>query len=173
MGFADDMKELEGAFKEAMEEPRQTGDFGPELKDGQHQAMVVEAKVTQRSSDDHWQFYLKFQNQEGSIRKWSDLDHEIGLKIAAQDVALLGYDGELAGLEKACERGKFLNLVCGIGVKTTPGQDRDFRNVYVNRCMGLAEDPSMFELSAEAAAAAPVSGAPVASAPPADDDIPF
>jgi hypothetical protein len=140
------------------------GEFGPQIPDGQHQAMIVDAGVNQRQSDDHWQFYLKLQNRLGSVRKWSDLDHEIGAQVAKGDLAKLGYDDKPSKLAEHAH--EFIGLVCDIGVKTKPGESRDFTNVYINRVHGKAQDPSMFEVSAEAQEPA---FAPSAS----DDDIPF
>lgn len=174
MGFAEDMTELETAWDEAPKE-REAGDFGPMLKDGQHQVMVVEADVRQRDSDEHWQLYLKFQNKEGAVRKWSDLDHEVGLRVARQDAAMLAYDGPLPGLEAACS--SFVGLVCDINVKTKSGTERDFTNVYLNRCAGQASDQTMFAIDPDVQAAYEAqqgdgTAAPAAT-PGADDDIPF
>lgn len=175
MGFAEDVAELETAWDEAPQE-REGGDFGPLIPDGQTQAMVLEADVRQRESDEHWQFYLKFQNRSGTVRKWSDLDHEVGLRVARQDAAMLGYAGALPGLEAAAK--EMVGLVCDIAVKTKAGNERDFTNVYLNRCQGQAADRATFDVDPEilanhqAAEGAPA-GATAAAGIDASDDIPF
>lgn len=179
MGFAEDMAELESDWDEAPTD-RPAGTGGPMMPDGQHQAMVVEATVSQRESDDHWQLYFKFQNRRGVVRKWSDLDHEVGLRVAKQDAAMLGYEGKLPGLEDALSG--FVGLVCNIAVKTKPGNERDFTNVYINGCVGKAEDTALFDIDPDlleqytANQAQGDGGAPGAQTVPtagADDDIPF
>jgi hypothetical protein len=150
MGFAEDMAELEQEWKDAPTD-RPGGTGGPMLPDGQHQAMIVEANVEQRQSDEHWQLFMKFQNRQGVVRKWSDLDHEVGLRVAKADVALLGYEGNLAGLEAACK--SFIGLVCNIAVKTKPGTERDFTNVYINACVGQAANRETFDIDPEVMAA--------------------
>lgn len=170
MGFAEDMAELEAAWDEAPAESP-GGEYGPELKDGEHQVLLVAADVRQRQSDDHWQLYFKFQNRSGSIRKWSDLDHEVGLKVAKADAVRLGFpeDGKLPALEAACAG--FVGQVCDIRVKTTPGNERDFKNVYLNAVHGPAADPSTFDLDPSLVGTG--DAAPAASTSAADDDIPF
>jgi hypothetical protein len=173
MGFAEDMAELENEWAEAPTE-RPGGGGGPMLPDGQHQAMIVEANVEQRQSDEHWQLFMKFQNRQGVVRKWSDLDHEVGLRVAKADVALLGYEGDLAGLETACK--SFIGLVCNIAVKTKPGTERDFTNVYLNACVGQAANRESFDIDPDVLAAyAEQQGqeTPAGTSAAADDDIPF
>lgn len=137
MGFADDMAELDGEFEAAKEKPRLGG--GAMLRDGRHQVIIREARIEHDSQNDRYSMVWQFTNQEGSVRKFFNLDHEVGREIAAQDTALVGYKGKLSGLQEACEEEFFIGLVCEIGIKTKPGADRDYTNVYVNRCMGKGD----------------------------------
>lgn len=156
MGFEDDFKELDEEWTEAQANPSR-----PQMMpDGKHQAQVVESRVEQQD-DGRWTWVVKFKNEEGSIRKFHNLDHEVGRRIAAEDAALMGYTGPLSGLEKACMAGEFDDLICEINIKPSKkqGADRDFKDIYVNRILGKGEP-----LAADEAAPTGVG---------LDDDIPF
>jgi len=155
MSFQDEMEQFDEQWEE---DKTRSGVLG----DGSYQAAITEARIEQ---DDNGRFswMLRFQAKEGSIRKWSNLDHEVGRSIAAQDAKRLGYEGKLSGLEEACESEFFLNLVCEIAVKTKPGSgDRDYTNVYINRVLGKGNAE---EYEPAEAGATTGSGS--------DDDIPF
>lgn len=135
---------------------------GQILPDGDYQARVVESRVEKSDLYDEWQLMFKFWdiNGQGSIRCWDNIQQETGMSIAKSRLARLGYDVEergITGLREACEAGEFIDLICDIKVKTTPGETKDFKNVYVNRCYGKAGDE----------------GVPAGSAGDPDDDIPF
>lgn len=168
MGFADDMEGFDEEFEEAKDKPRPGGAGGPMLKDGRHQAIIKEARIEHDSQNDRYSMVWQFGNKSGSIRKFFNLDHQVGREIAAQDAAMVGYEGKLSGLEEACESEFFIGLVCEIGIKTKPGDERDYTNVYVNRCLGRGDldDYAM----ADGGAVEP--GSVAASVVP-DDDIPF
>lgn len=165
MGFAEDMAAHEESWQSGQDNPRGPG--GNRLPDGKHQAMIAESRVEKSNDGERWQFTLKFINPQGQVHKWQNLDNETGIEIAAQDAALLGYTGPLSGLEEACASGMFDDLVCGINVKTKPGNERDFVNVYLNTCLGKADNPSDFQPTGEGSSefAAATAGS--------DDDIPF
>lgn len=126
---------------------------GGQLGDGKYQAQIVEARVEENNGLYSW--VINFQSPDGRIRKWYNLDHEVGRRIAAQDLSKFGYNGKLSELETPCEEGFFIGLMCAITVKTKPGEDRDYVNVYLDRVLGKGDLPDE---------AAPASQ---------DDDIPF
>lgn len=165
MGFADEMEAFDDEFEEAKDKPRPGGSGGPMLKDGRHQAIIAEARIEHDQQGDRYSMVWQFRNKNGSIRKFFNLDHEVGREIAAQDSALVGYEGKLSGLQAACEEEFFIGLVCEIGVKTKPGTERDYTNVYVNRCLGQGDLADYEPAEGEAVAA----GQSVTD----DDDIPF
>lgn len=157
MGFKDDMEGMDEEWQEAQANPSK-----PQmLPHGKHQVQVVESRVEQQD-DQRWTWVVKFRNEEGSIRKFNNLDHEVGRRIAAEDAALMGYTGPLSGLEEACMAGTFDDLICEINVQPSKkqGADRDFVNIYVNRVLGKGEP-----MAAEEAAVADPSAT--------GDDIPF
>lgn len=139
--FADEMRQYDSEWAEAAAEPRRQGQM---LPDGPHQAIIDEARVEQQK-DGRWTWNIKFQNQKGSIRKFQNLDHEVGRDIAAKDAVILGYDGPLSELEKVCQTGFFLDLLCDIKVVRKPGDTRDFVDIYVNRCLGKAATPDDYK----------------------------
>lgn len=152
--FEDEMAEYQEEWAEAQDSAGERG----MLPDGDYQARITESRV-EKSSWDEWQLYLKYEDLggAGSIRSWDSLQHEVGRSIAAERTKKLGYEGEITGLEAACEAGEFVDLVVDIRVKTKAGDTKDFKQVYVNRCYG--------KVGGE--------GVPEASATPTDDDIPF
>lgn len=167
--FVSDMQQLDGEWADF--EPREsTGDFGPQLGAGQHQALLVDIAIRQRQSDEHWQLYLKWQNRYGSIRAWRDLDHEVGRSIAMNDLAMLGFEGQSwAEAQAAVDGGQLSNQVCAINVKITPGDTRDFTDVYLNGVSGPPDDASFFDVDASLGGGGGGADFPAAS----DDDIPF
>jgi hypothetical protein len=110
---------------------------GSLLPDGSHQVIVRESRIEE--PDWGWQFVLKFGNNDGVITKWQNLDNDVGRKIALTDARMLGYEGPLSGLRAACESGQFLDKLCEINIKTTAGDTRDFKNIYLNRVLGVVE----------------------------------
>lgn len=156
MGFKDEMEQYDEQWEEDAAKP--AGQW-KRLGDGQHQVQITESRVEHDDTSDTYTWITKFQNQEGSIRKWYNLDNEVGRSIAAQDSKMLGYEGKLSGLLEWVEAEDPLWMLCEIGVKTKPGDTRDYTNVYLNRVLGKAE-PQDFGQAAEPANLA-------------DDDIPF
>jgi len=157
VGFADDMKELDEEWNDAQANPSQ-----PRMIMGKAQAQVVECRVEQQE-DERWTWVIKFKNTDGTVRKFGNLDHEVGRRIAAEDAALMGYTGPLSGLEEACMSGMFDDLICEINVVETkkPGAERDYINVYINRVLGKGEPMSADEVD------------PAAVGSATGDDIPF
>lgn len=160
MGFKDEMEQHD----EAWEVDRESGGL---LPDGDYPgAIITESRLDHDDSDNTYTWVVRWEAEysiqssdkliKGGIRKFYNLDHEVGRSIAAQDSKRLGFDGKLSELEDANEREEFIGLLCDIVVKTKPGETRDFKNVYINRVLG--KDP-------EAVTAAAASGV--------DDDIPF
>ena len=161
MSFASDMESFDEEFEAAKDKPRPGGVI---LPDGRHQAIITEARIEHDSVGDRYSMVWQFRNKQGQVRKFFNLDHEVGREIAAQDAALLGYEGKLSGLEEACESEFFIGIVCEIGIKTKPGADRDYTNVYVNRCLGQGDlDDYVTEQTEDTPARSSV----------VDDDIPF
>lgn len=161
MGFADEMEQFDDQWDEDREKERPGF---VTLRDGKHQVLCTEAKIIE-NDDSTYTWQLAFQNKDGSIRKWNNLDHEVGRSVAAQDAKMMGYDGKMSGLEEACESGVFNDLIVEINVKTRAGDERDFTNVYINRVLGKG-DPADFAQQTESEEIS--SGSSVA-----DDDIPF
>lgn len=163
--FADEMRQYDEEWATAAATPRTQGQM---LPDGPHQAIIDEARIEQQR-DGRWTWNIKFQNKLGSIRKFQNLDHEVGRDIAAKDAVLLGYDGPLSELQTACESGMFLDLLCDIKVKRKPGAEREFVDIYVNRCLGKAASPEDYKPVGAADADPGTQGQPDYT----DDDIPF
>lgn len=172
MGFADDMEQFDEEFEEAKDKPRPSGKYGPILPDGKHQAMILEARIEHdtQNNNDRYSMVWQFGNKDGGIRKFFNLDHEVGREIAAQDAALCGYGGKLSGLQAACEEEFFIGLVCEIGIKTKAGGDRDYANTYVNRCLGQGTMEDFTWVGSEDGTAAVGAGSASVTD---DDDIPF
>lgn len=152
-GFAEEMAAHDEEFQSQMD---QSGT----LPDGPHTATISENVLSQ--SDFGWSLMLRFQSEDGSIRKWYNLEDEEKRGWAAQDMRRLGYDRKLSELDQACENNYFIGLVCEIAVKTKPGTERDYTNVYVNRVLGRGNTSAL----------ATASATPGGATPP-DDDIPF
>ena len=168
MGFEEEMAELDEEWSESASKPRTGGNM---LPIGKHQVGVAESRVEQQE-DGRWTWVIKMKNEDGSIRKFQNLDHEVGRDIAAGDAAIMGYsegseaavahglNGKLSHLQKACEAGIFDDLVLDINIQPSKkqGNDRDFVNIYINRCLGKGE---------------PVAADDFAPTGAMDDDIPF
>jgi len=157
VSFEDEMAQYDEQWEEDKERPTPG-----QLPDGKYQAAVNECRI-EKDDDGTYTWYIKFQNQEGAVRKWTNLDHEVGRSVAAKDAKIMGFEGKLSGLNAACEEGLFNDLICEIVVKTKPGNERDFTNVYINRVLGKG-DPNDFEPAAVEAGAGTSA---------TDDDIPF
>jgi hypothetical protein len=147
-GFAEEMAEFDDEFQADMQK-------SGTLSDGKYTATITENVLEE--SDQGWSLMFRFTSPEGSIRKWWDLSDPERRPWCAQDMKRLGYDGKLSELDEAVDRGDFLDLVCEIVVKTKAGTERDYTNVYINRCLGKAD----------------TAGAAASSQGVADDDIPF
>lgn len=159
MSFKDDMKEFDTQWETDKNAPR-----GGRLPDGPHQTIITESRIEKRQSDGAYSWMTKFKKSEGSIRKWANLEHEVGRSIAAQDAAMMGYEGVLSDLEDWLTGEGPIGLVCEINVKTKPGSgDRDFTDVYLNRVLGKG-DIENFGGAGEREPGEPGSS---------DDDIPF
>lgn len=160
MGFEDEMSQFDDAWAEDAEKPR----GGVMLEDGPHQVIITESRVEEQDQDYTW--VIKFVNKAGSIRKWSNLGHEVGRSIAASDSRMMGYEGNASGFKAWVESEGPIHLVCEIRVKTTPGTERDFKNVYVNKVLGVGNIEDFTLAEGEVATAAGTKAVD-------DDDIPF
>lgn len=167
MGFKDEVSEHEDEWNDAQANPRPAGSGIQMLKDGPHQVLITEARIEQ--INDRWVWLIQFANREGGVRKYGNLDHEVGRRIAAEDAALLGYTGPLSGLEDACESEMFIGLVCDIRKRTKPGAERDFVDVFINNVHEEKSTPEVFGVN-ENGASAEESYIPAGRV---DDDIPF
>jgi hypothetical protein len=162
MGFADEMQEFDEETAAAAE-ANAAKRGGPLLPDGKHQAQIHEFRIDR--GEDEWVIMAKFVNSEGSARKWYNLGNEVGRSIALEDAQMLGYESDrLSQIETWIESEAPIGLICDIAVKTKPGKERDFTNVYVNRVLGKAELQNFVPSSDVSDDAFPAA---------ADDDIPF
>lgn len=139
--FEEEMAGFEEEWVEAQAEAGQA----VMLEDGDYQARITESRVEE--GEYGWQLMLKYTDlQTGrSIRSWDGFDSEVKRRITASRAKILGYEGTAAGLKEAVEGGAFIDLVCDIRVKTTEGDTKSFRNVYVNRCYGKIGDDGVPE----------------------------
>jgi hypothetical protein len=168
VGFADEFEEFDDQF----ESDKEAGT----LPDGTYgMARVTEARMEHDEETDQWTMVWKFESEyadannnlvQGSIRKWwNDIgnpDNAQGRQFLAKDMKRVGYEGKLSGLQDACESEQFIGLEVEIAVKTKPGRERDYTNVYINR------------LSPGAVSAGGPEFVPTgAGSSAADDDIPF
>lgn len=160
--FAEEMAEFDEEWETNAAEPRRQVGM---LKDGRHQVIIDEARV--EKVNDRWVWNVKFQNKEGTIRKFGNLDHEVGRDIAAKDAKILGYTGKMSALEEACQSGFFIDLVVEIGVRRKQGTEREFIDIFVNRCLGKG-NPEEYKPTSDAE-----SGATAGVGEGVDDDIPF
>lgn len=141
------------------------------LPDGAYEAVITEAAVEETS----WgatQLTLVFQadypygneTRTGKVTKWLTIDSEqmadeerrkMLVGMLKRDLQTLGYDGKPSGLENRA--GEFVGAKVEITVKTKQGQERTFKNVYVNRLVEKAppRDPAAVAATQD------------------DDDIPF
>lgn len=143
-----DVSGLEDAWEEGLEQAP-----GGVLSDGDYQAKITISRV-ELAPWNEWQWSLRFEDVNGGGGVWLNcgLSGDERVKFTASVAKRLGYGGSLADLKDACEMGTFDDLICGITVKTKPGETRDFTNVYINSVLGKSSE-------AEAAAK--------------DEDIPF
>lgn len=159
MGFEDEMAQHDEQWSADQAAPRRG-----RLEDGQHQAMLTELRIEE--DDGAYTMIGKFQNKNGSIRKWWNLDHEVGRSIAAEDTKMFGYEGKMSGLRAYCESEEALWLVCEIRVRTKAGKDRDFTDVFVNRVLGKGNKDDFLAGDETSQLAGTAAGG-------MDDDIPF
>jgi hypothetical protein len=163
MGFADEMQQYDDEFEHAKLS-------GGRLPDGEYgHAKLVESRIEHNEQKDAYSLVFKFEAEydvptedgpmlvTGTVRKFYNLDHEVGRAICAEDMRRAGYQGSLSGLEDACEEGMFIDRICRIVVQTKPGTERDYTNVYINEWDTSGQSQTT----------------PVAAATAADDDIPF
>jgi hypothetical protein len=144
--FAEEMAEYEGAYSQA------EASASPNIfTDGKHQAVIVLSRIERSERFDQWQWVLRFQGvdsktrQPASIQKWTNLppdtdDRHRFLKSDRKRLEDPDWDSSLASLERACEDERFIGLVVDIGVKTKPGNERDYTNVYINSVVQRVND---------------------------------
>lgn len=152
MGFKEDMADYADQWDEAS-----TG--GNQLAEGVYQAKIGVCRVEQSTFNDHWQLFVVYEDLGGSGAQpmWYDLEHEVGAALAKRVTRDLGWEradkpGALLELEEACQSGFFEDLIVEIRVKDKPGEDRVFKQVFINKLLGRGEG---------------------AQAPPTGDEIPF
>lgn len=158
MSFKEDMKEYAEVWDEA-----KLG--GNQLAEGVYQAKIAIARVEQSQFDDAWQLFIVYEDLAGSGSQpmWYNLQHEVGAALAKRVTRDLGWDradepGALLELEETCQSGFFEDLIVEIRVKDKPGDERVFKQVFINKLLGRGEN----------------SQAQMPTGKPADDDdIPF
>lgn len=134
---------------------------GSSLPEGVYQARIKVSRVERAQFDPYpWQLFIVFEDMAGAGEQpmWYNLEHEVGASLAKRVTRDLGWEkaeeaGALLELEDVCASGFFDDLVCEIRVKDKPGEERTFKQVFVNKLLGRA--------TATAGATA------------SDDDIPF
>lgn len=158
MGFKEDMAEYAEQWDEA-----KLG--GNNLAEGIYQAKIAIARVEQSQFDDAWQFFVVYEDLAGSGSQpmWYNLEHEVGASLAKRVTRDLGWEradqpGALLELEEACQSGFFEDLIVEIRVRDKPGEERVFKQVFINKLLGRGADSQ---------AAMPTGGKAD------DDDIPF
>lgn len=131
-----------------------------ELPEGPYQAKIKVARVERSNFDDSWQFFVVFEDTGGAGEQpmWYNLQHEVGAALAKRVSRDLGWEeaeeaGALLKLKAVAESGFFLDRIVEIRVKDKPGEDRVFKQVFINKLLGVGE--------------------PSGERPPDDDDIPF
>lgn len=154
--FKEDMQEYSGQWDEAT-----VG--GNQLAEGVYQAKIAVCRVEPSQFDDSWQLFIVYEDLAGSGAQpmWYNLQHEVGAALAKRVTRDLGWEraeqpGALLELEDACRSGFFEDLIVEIRVKDKPGEERTFKQVFINKLLGRGADSQ---------AAMP--------ATPTDDDIPF
>ncbi len=174
-GFAEEMAEHDEMFEQA-----EAASGPPIFTDGQHQVIITVSRVEQ--SDFGWQWVLGFRGidsatkKPASIRKWTNLppENEERAGYLKADLAKLGYEGYLSGLEQACIDEQFIGVVVDIGVKTKPGQERDYTNVFLNRSYEKVDvDEWLKSRGGDSGSGAPASAEADFVPIPDEDDIPF
>lgn len=155
--FKEDMAEFVEQWDEA-----KAG--GSQLPEGVYQARIQIARVEYSDKFETWQLFIVYEDLAGagSQPMWYDLQHEVGAALAKRVTRDLGWaradePGALLELEEACQSGFFEDLVVEIRVKDKPGDERVFKQVFINKLLGRGLD----------------SQAAMPTGKPADDDIPF
>lgn len=159
MGFKEDMQEYAEQWDEA-----KAG--GNQLAEGVYQAKIDVCRVEYSDRFETWQLFIVYEDLAGSGSQpmWYDLQHEVGAALAKRVTRDLGWakadePGALLELEEACQSGFFEDLIVEIRVKDKPGDERIFKQVFINKLLGRGEH-------SQAAMA-------TAGKPADDDDIPF
>ena len=150
--YEEEMQEYAEQWDEA-----RTG--GSQLAEGIYQARIKVARVEYSDRFETWQFFVVFEDLNGSGEQpmWYDLQHEVGAALAKRVSMDLGWEeaaepGALLKLKAVAEEGYFLDKIVEIRVKDKPGDERVFKQVFINKLLGTAK---------------PSDGTPT------EDDIPF
>lgn len=133
---------------------------GNQLAEGVYQARIKVARVEYSDRFETWQFFVVYEDLNGSGEQpmWYDLQHEVGAALAKRVAMDLGWDGAteegaLLKLKGVAEEGFFLDKIVDIRVKDKPGDERVFKQVFINKLHGT--------------------GSPAIGGKPTEDDIPF
>ena len=151
-----DLKQYLKDYDQAYEDAEMPDGTGGALPDGKHTATITDSQIEEAT----WgsvQWSLRFENDQGSVRKWNALDVPERLGYVKADLAKLGYTGKLSDLDPS----SFVGAVCEITVqrKVRDSDGKVFTNVYLNADTGRQDST--------VTAREPV---PVGQS---DDDIPF
>lgn len=137
--FEEEMAEFASQWDDA---ETQTG--AGSLPEGVYQAKIKVARV-EKSDWDTWQLFLVFEdlNGAGEQRMWYNLEHKVGAALAKGICLSLGWEDAakpraLLQLEKVCASGFFLDKVVEIRVKDKQGEDKVFKQVFINKLLGHA-----------------------------------
>ena len=132
-----DLKQYLKDYDQAYEDAEMPDGTGGALPDGKHTATITDSDI----EESNWgsvQWSLRFENDQGSVRKWNALDNPERLGYVKADLAKLGYTGKLSDLDPS----SFVGCVCEITVqrKTRDSDGKVFTNVYLNADTGRRDD---------------------------------
>lgn len=137
MGYKDDVAEYAETWDEA-----KAG--GSQLPEGVYQARISVARIQEnRFRDSAWQLFVVYEDMggAGSQPMYYDLDTDIGIMLAKRVTRDLGWEaadepGALLKLEEVCQSGFFEDLIVEIRVKDKPGEEKVFKQVFINKLLG-------------------------------------
>lgn len=136
-------KEEMAEFVEQWDEAETRGSRG-NLPEGIYQTKISVARV-EKSDWDTWQLFIVFEDLGGAGEQpmWYNLEHEVGAALAKGICLSLGWEdaaepGALLKLEEVCASGFFLDKVVEIRVKDKQGEDKVFKQVFINKLLGHA-----------------------------------
>ena len=126
-----DLKQYLKDYDQAYEDAEMPDGTGGALPDGKHTTTITESQI----EETNWgsvQWSLRFENDQGSVRKWNALDNPDRLGYVKADLAKLGYTGRLSDLDTS----SFVGMVCEITVQRKVAGEKTYTNTYLNAVTG-------------------------------------